>query len=121
MSLLKQKRSYSTPLLSIFVYLKRVDQERAPTPRHEKQVWVRKPEARCNIVFTSLKASAEHAWYFDNGCTRHMAGENAFLEEVQHCVQRHRVTFGDSVSANVVGKGTLNVLGLPRLTDVRLC
>ena len=71
-------------------------------------------------MFTFLKASVEHAWYFDSGCSKHMTGEKAFLEDVQLCVQRHRVTFGNGVSANVVGKGILNVLGLPKLTDVWL-
>ena len=56
-------------------------------------------------MFTSLKASTEL--------------EKAFSDYVQPCVQRHHVTLG-GVSANVVGKGTLNVLGLLKLTDVWL-
>ena len=49
-----------------------------------------------------------------------MTGEKAFLDDVQLCVQRHRFTFGDSVLVNVVGKGTLNIPGLPKLTDIWL-
>ena len=39
-------------------------------------------------------------------------------EGVQPRVQTHRIIFGDGVSAKVVGKGTLNVPGLPKLIDV---
>ena len=47
-----------------------------------------------------------------------MTGERSFLEDVQPCDRTHRVTFGDGVSANVLGKDNLCVPGLPKLTNV---
>ena len=84
----------------------------------ERQEWVKKFENKCNVAFTSLKASAEQSWYFDSGCSKHMTGERSFLEDFQPCDRTHRVTFGDGVSANVLGKDNLCVPGLPKLTNV---
>ena len=77
-----------------------------------------KSENKCNVAFTSLKASAEQSWYFDSGCSKHMTGERSFLQDFQPCDRTHRVTFGDGISANVLGKDNLCVPGLPKLTNV---
>ena len=47
-------------------------------------------------------------------------GESSFLEDIQPCDRSHHVTFGDGVSAKVLGKGNLCAPGLPKLTNVWL-
>ena len=55
--------------------------------------------------------------YFDSGCSRHMTGERSFLTNFQSSTDGH-VTFGDGAKGRVLGRGTLNVDGLPKLKNV---
>ncbi|XP_073304543.1 uncharacterized protein [Primulina huaijiensis] len=56
-------------------------------------------------------------WYFDSGSSRHMTGSREYLVDYieQKC---GRVTYGGGAKGNIVGKGTLNVEGLPKLHNV---
>ena len=71
------------------------------------------------VAYTSLKVSEKDEWYFDSRCSRHMTREKQFLRDIQPCSTSH-VTFGDDVQGNVVGRGLLDVPGLPKLEDVLL-
>ncbi|XP_019189390.1 PREDICTED: uncharacterized protein LOC109183784 [Ipomoea nil] len=53
--------------------------------------------------------SREEKWYFDSGCSRHMAGNAKFLSNVN--TSKGEVTFGDGIKGQVTGIGTLNVVG----------
>ncbi|XP_073307162.1 uncharacterized protein [Primulina huaijiensis] len=57
-------------------------------------------------------------WYFDSGSSRHMTGSREYLIDYveQKC---GRVTYGGGAKGRIVGKGTLNVEGLPKLHNVQ--
>jgi hypothetical protein len=47
-------------------------------------------------------------WYIDNGCSKHMTGDqDKFLGMKRK--EKGSVTFGDNVSAKILGKGTVNL------------
>jgi hypothetical protein len=47
-------------------------------------------------------------WYVDNGSSKHMTGDQEkFL--ILKRKEKRRVTFGDNVSAKILGKGTINL------------
>ena len=48
-----------------------------------------------------------------------MTGESCFLTDIRPTNHKH-VTYGDGVKGRVLGKGTLNVDGMPKLTNVLL-
>ncbi|GAA0159281.1 hypothetical protein LIER_43475 [Lithospermum erythrorhizon] len=81
--------------------------------------WVKKGSVVSNVVFTSLKATAWTGWYFDSGCSRHMTGNRANLTCIKE-VKTDFVTFGGGEKGKIVGKGALNVEGLPNLEEVLL-
>ncbi|XP_073271383.1 uncharacterized protein [Primulina huaijiensis] len=82
-----------------------------------RQIWVPKVKTRCKVVYTSLKTNTAGYWYFDSGSSRHMTGSREYLIDYveQKC---GRVTYGGGAKGKIVGKGTLNVEGLPKLHNV---
>ncbi|TYK04777.1 putative leucine-rich repeat-containing protein [Cucumis melo var. makuwa] len=56
-------------------------------------------------------------WYFDNGCSRHMAGRS-FFSELKECTSGHH-TFGDGARGKVIAKENIDKNNLPCLNDVR--
>ncbi|XP_024019817.1 uncharacterized protein LOC112091153 [Morus notabilis] len=87
--------------------------------RSTRKVWVRKSDLRFYVAYTFLKASTTNSWYFDSGCSRHMTGERSLLKNFKSLTDGH-VTFGDGVKGRVLGRGTLDVDGLPKLKNVLL-
>ncbi|XP_024019486.1 uncharacterized protein LOC112091030 [Morus notabilis] len=87
--------------------------------RSTRKVWVRKSDLSCHAAYTSLKASTTNSWYFESGCSRHMTGERSFLKNFKSLTDGH-VTFGDGVKGKVLGRGILDVDGLPKLKNVLL-
>ncbi|XP_073291044.1 uncharacterized protein [Primulina huaijiensis] len=87
-----------------------------------RQIWVPKVKTHCNVVYTSLKTNTAGHWYFDSGSSRHMTGSREHLTDYveQRCgrVTYGRVTYGGGAKGRIVGKGTLNVEGLPKLHNV---
>ncbi|XP_073039267.1 uncharacterized protein [Primulina eburnea] len=83
-----------------------------------RQIWVPKVKTHCKVVYTSLKTNTTGHWYFDSGSSRHMTGSKERLIDYveQKC---GRVTYGGGEKGRIVGKGTLNVEGLPRLHNVQ--
>ncbi|XP_075477215.1 uncharacterized protein LOC142518338 [Primulina tabacum] len=57
------------------------------------------------------------AWYFDSGCSRHITCSKEHLIDYIE-VKGGRVTYGGGAKCRIVGKGTLNVDGLPELHNV---
>ncbi|XP_073317286.1 uncharacterized protein [Primulina huaijiensis] len=82
-----------------------------------RKIWVPKTVIRCNVIYTSLRTNIAGAWYFDSGCSRHMTGTKAYLTDYVE-VKSGRATYGGGVKGRIVGKGTLNVDGLPELHNV---
>ncbi|CAM8886394.1 unnamed protein product [Rhodiola kirilowii] len=86
-----------------------------------KQVWrVKQKNEVCYVAFSSSSHLKKEKWYFDSGCSRHMTGNPEFLTSIEECKGSSNVTFGDGVESKVIGKGILNVQGLPRLKEVLL-
>ena len=73
----------------------------------------------CLFVHTSLKLFNSCLWYLDSGCSRHITGDKSLFKSLKEKVSDY-VTFGDEIHAQVLGKGTIEILGLPLLKDV-LC
>ncbi|XP_073120785.1 uncharacterized protein [Henckelia pumila] len=82
-----------------------------------KKVWVQKPDVRCFVIYTSLKANTAGNWYFDSGSSRYMTGLKDHLTDY---IEQNggRVTYGGGAKGRIVGKGTLNVEGFPKLHNV---
>lgn len=71
------------------------------------------------VAHTSFLAETENAWYFDNGCSRHMTGKRESLINIRP-VNGQTVTFADGVKVDVLGDGELSIPGMPRLKNVFL-
>ena len=71
----------------------------------------------CLFVHTSLKVFNSCLWYLDNGYSRHMTGDKSLFKSLKEKVGDY-VTFGDGSHAQVLGKGTVEIPGLPLLKDV---
>ena len=69
------------------------------------------------FVHTSLKVFNSCLWYLDSDCSRHMTGDKTRFKALKEKVGDY-VTFGDRSHAQVVGKGTIEIPGLPLLKDV---
>ncbi|XP_073138773.1 uncharacterized protein [Henckelia pumila] len=92
-------------------------QNTAKKKNTEKNIWVPKTKSNCNVVYTSMKTNVAGSWYFVSGCSRHMTGSKEYL--VDYVKQdKGKVTYGGGAQGKIVGKGTLNVEGLPRLHNV---
>ncbi|GAA0162777.1 hypothetical protein LIER_18797 [Lithospermum erythrorhizon] len=81
--------------------------------------WVKKTITMSHVVFTSLKETAWEGCYFDNGCSRHMTGNQSNLSNIKK-LSGDFVTFGGGAKGKIIGKGILIVDGLPSLKDVLL-
>ncbi|CAM9000336.1 unnamed protein product [Rhodiola kirilowii] len=85
------------------------------------QVWkVKQKGETCLVAFSSTTYLKKEKWYFDSGFSRHMIGNSEFLTNFEEHKGSLNVTFGDGVEGKVLGKGILNVQGLPRLKEVFL-
>ncbi|KAI5409826.1 hypothetical protein KIW84_055327 [Lathyrus oleraceus] len=84
----------------------------------EKQ-WVPKTNVTSLIAHIPLRISAKEEWYFDNGCSRHMTGNQDLLTDLHHHTKSH-VTFGDGAKGEIKGTGKLDCLGVPKLDKVLL-
>lgn len=73
----------------------------------------------CHVAHTSLLAYNNDLWYFDSGCSRHMTGNKAFLNNLVS-YDAGFVTFGDGFKSKILSKGLLTMSGLPLLKDVLL-
>ncbi|CAM8903189.1 unnamed protein product [Rhodiola kirilowii] len=99
--------------------IRRMDQLHEVSRPPMKQIWRIKQKETCLAVFSSMFLPKKQRWYFDSGCSRHMTRNPRFLTKIEW-ISGKTVTFGDGIEGRVVGRGTLNVPGLPRLTEVVL-
>ena len=58
-------------------------------------------------------------FYFDNGCSWHMMGDEYILTDLQPCSQ-DSVIFEDDARGRVIGMGSLLILRLSKLKNVLL-
>ena len=71
----------------------------------------------CPFVHTALKAFNSCLCYLDSGCSRHMSGDKSLFKSLKEKEDGY-VMFGDDSHSQVLGKGTIDILGLPLLTYV---
>ena len=71
----------------------------------------------CLFVHTALKVFNSCLWYLDSGCSRHMTEDKSLFKTLKE-KEDGFVTFGDGSHSQVLGKGTVDIPGLPLLTDV---
>ncbi|WJX56802.1 hypothetical protein P8452_42425 [Trifolium repens] len=79
----------------LYGYPKKKPQPRA-YHRMAKKKWKPKGKVVAHIAHTLFRASSKEDWYFDSGCSRHMACDERFLVDIKSCTSRY-VTFGDGV------------------------
>ena len=71
----------------------------------------------CLFVHTALKVFNSCLWYLDSGCSKHMTGDKSLFKTLKE-KEDGFVTFGDGSHSQVLGKGTVDIPGLPLLNDV---
>ena len=71
----------------------------------------------CLFVHISLKVFNSCLWYLDSSCSRYMIGDKSLLKSLKEKAGDY-VTFGDGSHAQVLGKGTIEILRLPLLKDI---
>ncbi|XP_075657613.1 uncharacterized protein LOC142627619 [Castanea sativa] len=71
----------------------------------------------CLFIHIALKVFNLSLWYLDSGCSRHMTGDKTLFKTLKE-KEDGFVTFGDGSHSQVLGKGTIDIPGLPLLTNV---
>ena len=71
------------------------------------------------MVCTSLIINVEEKCYFDNGSSMHVTGNKEFFTNLQLC-NLESITFGDGAKSTILGSGSLNIPGVPKLENVLL-
>ena len=71
----------------------------------------------CLFVHTALKVFNSCLWYINSSCSRHMTRNKSLFKTLKE-KEDGFVTFGNGSHSQVLGKGTVDILGLPLLTDV---
>ena len=66
-----------------------------------------------NVAYTSAEeaSQAQLPWYFDSGCSKHMTGNEDYLEKLE-LIRGGKVTFGDG------GQGKIRAIGITSRPDV---
>ena len=82
-----------------------------------KTIFYLKVKSAYLFVHTSFKVFNSCLWYFDNGCSRHMTEDKSLFKSLKEKVSDYE-TFGNGSHAQVLGKGTVKIPGLPLLKDV---
>ena len=72
-----------------------------------------------HVAYTSTKHNNLDSppWYFDSECSRHMTGNQDYLDKLQ-CVKGGKVTFGDGGQGKICGVEVTERADLPRLINV---
>ena len=68
----------------------------------------------CLFAHTALKVFNFCLWYLDSSCSRHMTGDKSLFKTFKE-KEDGFVTFGDGSHSQVLGKGTVDIPGLPLL------
>ncbi|XP_022891922.1 uncharacterized protein LOC111406778 [Olea europaea var. sylvestris] len=89
-----------------------------------KKVWVKEGDLarhsgqeHCYVAHVALKAQNYNMWYLDSACSRHTCGNKALFTSLDEC-NGGMVIFGDGGSAPILGKGTVQMHGLPVISNV---
>ncbi|XP_041024084.1 uncharacterized protein LOC121264843 [Juglans microcarpa x Juglans regia] len=83
-----------------------------------RNMWVRTRERHtCHVAHIALKTRDTYIWYLDSGCSRHMSGDKSLFKTVEE-YKCGTVTFGDGGKADILGRGEIEIPGLPVLREV---
>ncbi|XP_041003861.1 uncharacterized protein LOC121249203 [Juglans microcarpa x Juglans regia] len=83
-----------------------------------RKMWVRTGKIHtCHVAHIALKTRDTYMWYLDSGCSRHMSGDKSLFKTVEE-YKRGTVTFGDGGKADIIGRGEIEIPGLPILREV---
>ena len=78
---------------------------------------MRKNKAKCQVIFTEIKARSSNEWYFDSDCLSHTIGDKSFFTSLKD-YNGETVTFGYESLAHVKCKGSISIIGCPKLNGV---
>jgi hypothetical protein len=70
-----------------------------------KKIW-KKKKTECNVAL--YERNQGYQWYIDIGCSKHMNGDQRKILKLKNKGKR-KVTFGDNMSAKILGKGTVSL------------
>ena len=87
------------------------------SPPRPKQIRLRNDRSKCQVVFNTLKVKSYSKWYLDIGCFKHMIGDKFSCTSLEN-YDGGVVTFRDGNLAHVKGKGSIVILGCPKLDGV---
>jgi hypothetical protein len=75
---------------------------------NNKKVWKKKQVDKMECKVALYEKNKGCQWYIDSGCSKHMTRDQSkFLKLTKK--EKGKVTFGDNVSANILGKNTVNL------------
>jgi hypothetical protein len=72
---------------------------------NNKKVW-KKKKTECNVALYERNQGCQ--WYIDSGCSKHMTGDQSKFLKLNK-KGKGKVTFGDNMSAKILGKGTVSL------------
>ena len=87
------------------------------SPPRTKQVWLRKNRSKCQVVFNVLKVKSFREWYLDSCCSRYITGYKSSFTSLEN-YGGGVVTFEDGSLAWVKDKGSIAIIGYPKLDGV---
>ena len=121
LNLPKKKLDYLRMKMCKGVCLKRVKVKGLARKRHMKESIIPTDLSSnhkvCFMMKSTFKVMDMCLWYLDNGCSRHMAGDQS-LFKVFESKKGGNVTFGDVSKSQIKGKGIISLLGLRDIANV---
>ena len=72
----------------------------------QKKYWREKEEKESSVIALCATES-QKLWHLDSGCSKHMTGDPTKFITLND--NKGKVTFGDSLSSKIIGKGTIVV------------
>jgi hypothetical protein len=72
---------------------------------HNKKEW-KKKKTECNVALYERNQGCQ--WYIDSGCSKHMARDQSKFLKLNK-KGKGKVTFGDNMSAKIMGKGIVSL------------
>jgi hypothetical protein len=70
-----------------------------------QKVW-KKRQTECKVALYARNQGCQ--WYIDSGCSKHMTGDQSKFLKLNK-KGKGKVTFGDNMSAMILGKGTVSL------------
>ena len=72
--------------------------------KEEMKAWKNKDDVECSLALCATEK--QNLWHMESGCSKHMAGDPTKFLSLKR-KQKGKVTFGDNLSSEITGKGTM--------------